>query len=243
MRSLIALTLMLATASAWGQSKSLPTPQAPVTQTYQLVPVQQPVTQQYQTVQVAQQPQYQTVQVVQQPQYQAVYQAASTGLCAPATTAVSTSFATTASAPRTVVLGPSVVGLSIARAGQLLTSTFGKTHVWNISHQVIRPVQPAPPVSSTVFSVGTTVPVQQQVQLVSMPAPIQQTVQYVQQPVTQTQTYTINAPSENAPPPPVVPVGPPVTPVAPPANPPTPTPQAQPVISPVSKFIGGLFHH
>jgi hypothetical protein len=201
MRAIACALALLVSASAWGQTpqapppnpKSTPQAQPPTQQTqlYRLVPVEQPqqtTTQQYQTVQLVQQPtQYQTVQVQQQPVQQVQYVNAS-----------QSTFAVAGSGNRTVVLGPGLVGLSLARVGQAMATGFGKTHVWNIQHQVIRPQpQPSPPV--------------QQLVTVSMPQPVVQQqyaqVQLLQQPVQQVlqPQYKINAPSEDAPPPPVVP--------------------------------------
>ena len=174
------------------------------------------------TYAVPQQAPYQTVQYAQP--------ACASSTVASPVTGISTTVAATPSSARTVVLGPGLVGLSIARVGQFMAQA-GKTHVWTINHTTVRPVQtPVAPVT-TMMAVVQQQPVyqQQQVQLVSMP---------VQQPVQQ--VYRIDAPSENAPPPPVI--GPPVVPpvvVQPPAQ---PTPQAQPVAQPTHKLFG-MFHH
>ena len=216
------LALLSSASQAWGQSppipnpspqsKATPQPQQPVTQLYRLVPVETPTqqTQQYQTVQLAQQPapQYQTVQMVQQPIQQVQY--------VPATTST---FAVANTGQRTVVLGPGLVGLSLARTGTFLTNTFGKSHVWNISHSTIAPqIQPAPPVATQLVTVSMPQPVVQQ--------PVQ--VQLLQQPVTQ--QYKINAPSEEAPPPPVI-HQPPVK----------PTPQSSTIPPPKHHGMFGLF--
>jgi hypothetical protein len=224
-RLFVFTALILTSAQLWAQApspqKQTPQPQPPVTQMYRLVPVDTPVTQQYQTVQV-QQPvtqQYQTVQMVQQPVQQVAYQAPMTG--------ISTTVAATPTAQRTVVLGPGLVGLSVARVGQFLTGA-GKTHVWTINHTAIRPVvNPAPPVSMVQVYQPQPV-VQQQPTLVSLPQ------QVVQQPV-----YQINAPSESAPPPPVI--GPPQTPPVCQTPPATPSPQA-PAPTPATHKLMNLFH-
>jgi hypothetical protein len=211
-------------ATASPVTKATPQAQAPQYRTYKLVPVDEPA----QAVQV-QQPQYQTVQLVQQPalQTQTVYQSAASTVCASPAAGISTTVAASSGANRTVVLGPGLVGLSIARVGQFMTGA-GKTHVWNISHSTVQPlINPAPPVQ-TMMTVTQPQPVVQQptqVQLVSMPQPVQQQM-----------VYQINAPSENAPPPPVI--GPPQTP--PVVQPPTPSPQAQPVQG--HKLFGFLGH-
>jgi hypothetical protein len=220
MRHSLTLALALVGTSAWGQTPQAPnpsppksTPQAqppPPVQLYRLVPVEQP----QQTVQV-QQPQYQTVQLVQQP---APCQTVQQVQYVPAT---QTTFGLTLAGGRTVVLGPSIAGLSIARIGEMVSNTFGKTHVWKIQHSIIRPQpQPAPPVEQLVT--------------VSMPQPVVQQpvqVQLLQQPVQQVlqPQYQINAPSEAAPPPPVVPVGPP-----------KPSPQASSIPAPKHHLFGML---
>jgi hypothetical protein len=229
MRYFLTFALALAGASAWGQTPQAPNPSPPKstpqaqppppvqqTQLYQLVPVNPPT---QQTVQV-QQPQYQTVQLVQAPAPCQTVQLAQPPVqqvqYVPAT---QTTFGVSQTGSRTVVLGPSIVGLSIARVGQAMSSTFGKSHVWNIQHSIIRPQpQPAPPV--------------QQLVTVSMPQPVVQQpvqVQLLQQPVQQVlqPTYQINAPSEAAPPPPVI-------------NPPKPSPQASTVPPPKHHLFGML---
>jgi hypothetical protein len=218
MRTSILFATLIAGTAAWGQTPQAPNPSPPKstpqaqppppvqqTQLYQLVPVNPPT---QQTVQV-QQPQYQTVQLVQQPAPCQTVQLAQPPVqqvqYVPAT---QTTFAVSSQGSRTVVLGPSLVGLSIARVGQMMSSSFGKTHTWNIQHSVIRPQpQPAPPVTQLV-SVSMPQPVVQQPVQVQL---LQQPVQQVLQP-----TYQINAPSEAAPPPPVVPKPSPQTSTIPP---------------------------
>jgi hypothetical protein len=211
MRTLTLFVTLILGSSAWAQAPPTPnpsppksTPQAqppPPTQLYRLVPVEQPAQPQYQTVQV-QQPQYQTVQVpqpVQQVQY---------------VNASQSTFGVSQTGARTVVLGPGLVSLSLARTGQMLTNTFGKTHIWNIQHSVVRPapVQPSPPVQL----VSVSMPVQQPL------PPVQ--VQLIQQPQ---QQYRINAPSEDAPPPPVIN-----------QPPPKPTPQSSTIPPPKHHLFG-----
>jgi hypothetical protein len=199
MRQLLFLALALAGSSASAQTpptpnpsppKSTPQAQPPATQLYRLVPVEQP---QYQTVQ---QPQYQTVQLVQQPaQYQTVQLAPQTVQQVQYVPATQSTFAISNQGSRTVALGPGPIALSLSWVGQRMVG-LGKTHVWQINHQIIRPQpQPSPPVQQLV-TVSMPQPVVSppvQVQLISQPAPT---------PVTQ--QYRINAPSEDAPPPPVI---------------------------------------
>lgn len=202
MKYLLSLALLFASVNAWAQSPQLPSTQVPTKpqppgqppppQLYQLVPVQQPV---QQPVQYVQQP----VQYVQQPVQQLQYVQQPVNV-------QTVGFSAQATGQRTVVLGPGPVSLSLAWVGQRMAG-MGKTHIWTINHSVVRPVnpipQPAPPV---------------QYVTVSMPQPVVQPpvqVQVVTQPQPTQQLQIINAPSEAAPPPPVVPVNP------------TPTPQAQ----------------
>jgi hypothetical protein len=210
MRLFACILALLTSASAWAQTppppapnpgpspqtKATPQAQPPQVQLYRLVPVEPPAQPQYQTVQV-QQPVYQTVQqpvyqTVQQPQYQTVQLAAQPVQQAVYTSGISTTLGIAPVGQRTVVLGPGLVSLSLARAGQTMVNVFGKSHVWQIQHTTVAPqIQPAPPVQ--LVSVSLPNPVVQQPVYVPLPQ------QVVQQPVN-----VINAPSEAAPPPPVI---------------------------------------
>ena len=245
MRYSVCMLALMAGANAWGQMpptpspqmKATPQPQQPQTQLYRLVPVESPPTQQYQTVQApqyqtvqqpqyqtvqVQQPVYQTVQVAQPQQYQTVQMVQQPIQQAMYTSAMSTTMSIAPVGEHTIVLGPGLVGLSLARTGQFMVQHFGKSHVWNIQHTTVRPqmMQTSSPVQLVSVSIPQTV-AQPPVQMQLMQAP--------QQPQQQQQMYRINAPSEEAPPPPIVPV-----------HPPKPSPQSSAIPAPKRLLFGML---
>jgi hypothetical protein len=182
------------------QPKQQPTPQQPpqqppppVQQMYRLVPVEQPAQP------VPPPAQYVTVAQVPPPS-QPLY---TTTAALPTSYSTQYAFSTQQTGQRQVVLGPGPLSLSAAWVGQRL-ATLGKTHVFTINHQIIRPVNPAP--------IQPAPPVQYVIQTAQQQP--QQTVQLIMQPQQPTAPIVgIPYRSESVPAPPLAP---------------QPTPQSQP---------------